>query len=123
MKTDLKLFKKNYKTMRKYGNDYIRSSCYYDFKENAKICKCIVPFTYDDLLIEKDNIYLLKKKEFGYNLFELTGLWKNQGHDGGILSWSALDKGLKGWNVNKDYLDNFKETTINFTHKFCGGHK
>lgn len=108
MKTDLKLFKKNYKTMRKYGNDYIRSSCYYDFKENAKICKCIVPFTYDDLLIEKDNIYLLKKKEFGYNLYELTGLWRHRGHQGHILTVKAVNDGIKGWNISSHCKDYFK---------------
>lgn len=36
MKTDLKLFMKNYKIMCRYGNDYIRSSYYNNFKKKSK---------------------------------------------------------------------------------------
>lgn len=118
MKTDLKLFMKNYKTMHEYGNDYIKHSCYNDFKENAKICKCIVPFIHDDLLIEKNNIYLLKKKEFGYNLYELTGLWRPRGHQGHILTVKAVNDGIRGWNIPSHYKDYFKITGHSLLYPF-----
>lgn len=53
MKTDLRLFMKNYKTMCKYGNDYICSFYYNNFKEKIKICKCVIPFTYIYLLLKR----------------------------------------------------------------------
>ena len=96
MKTDLKLFMKNYKIMCGYGNDYIRSSYYNNFKEKVKICECIVPFSHDDLQIEKDNIYLLREKAIGYVLYELTGLWKPRGHQGNMLTVKAVNDGIRG---------------------------
>lgn len=99
MKTNLKLFMKNYKTMCEYGNDYIRSSYYNNFKENVKICKCVIPFIHDDLMIDKDNIYLLRKKEVGYVLYELTGLWTPRGHQGNMLTVKSVNKGIRGWNI------------------------
>ena len=110
MKTNLKLFKKNYKTMCEYGNDYIKSSYYSYFKENAKICKCVIPFIHDDLLIEKDNIYLLRKKEVGYVLYELTGIWVPKGHQGQMLTTKAVTSGIRGWNIPSRYKDYFKIT-------------
>ena len=96
MKTDLKLFIKNYKTM----------------------YKCVIPFTHDDLLIEKDNIYLLRKKEFGYVLYELTGLWRPKGHQGKILTTKAVYDGIRGWNIPSYYEDYFKIIGYNYLYPF-----
>jgi len=108
MKTDLKLFMKNYKIMCGYGNDYIKSSYYNNFKEKVKICECIVPFSHDNLQIEKDNIYLLREKAIGYVLYELTGLWKPRGHQGNMLTVKAVNDGIRGWNILSHYKDYFK---------------
>lgn len=118
MKTDLKLFIKNYKTMCKYGNDYINSFYYNNFKEKVKICKCVIPFTHDDLLIEKDNIYLLREKEVGCVLYELTGLWKSRGHYGGILTIEAVNNGVKGWNIPSSYKYCFKIINLGYLYPF-----
>ena len=117
MVTNIELFRKNYYELMKPKSEFVSLGCGYK-RSRLKIVQCVEEFRYDELSFTQGNTYLLHIRETGITVFELTGLWKNKGHDGGILSWSALDKGLKGWNVNKDYLDNFKEITINFTHKF-----
>ena len=104
--------------MCEYGNDYIKSSYHNNFKENVKICKCIVPLSHDDLQIEKDNIYLLRKKEFGYVLYELTGLWRPKGHQGNMLTIKAVNKGIRGWNIPSHYKDYFKITGPNLIYTF-----
>jgi len=113
MKTDLRLFMKNYKTMCKYGSNYISSFYYNNFKEKVKICKCVIPFTHDDLLIEKDNIYLLREKKVGCVLYELTGLWESRGHHGYILTVEAVNNGIRGWNIPYHYRDYFKIIGLN----------
>ncbi len=118
MVTDFKLFMKNYKTMCKYGNDYISSSWYNRFEETTKICKCVIPFIHDDLLIEKDNIYLLRKNEVGYVLYELTGLWEHNGHQGDMLTVEAINNGMKGWNIPDYYRDYFKIIGLNLLCPF-----
>ena len=118
MKTNLKLFMKNYKTMCKYGNDYINSNWYKYFKENTKICKCVIPFYHDNLLIEKDNIYLLREKEVGYVLYELTGIWIPKGHQGQMLTTKAVTSGIRGWNIPSCYKDYFKITRDIYLYPF-----
>lgn len=108
MKTNLNLFRKSYKTMCEDGNDYVKSSYQSNFREHVKMCKCVIPFEHDDLWIEKDNIYLLRKKEFGYVLYELTGLWGHKGHQGQILTVKAVNTGIRGWNIPSRYKDYFK---------------
>jgi hypothetical protein len=107
MATNIKKFLENYKLIMDDRSEYVQFE-YWGIRKTLEICKCIVPFTYDDLLIEKDNIYLLKKKEFGYNLYELTGLWRHRGHQGHILTVKAVNDGIKGWNISSHCKDYFK---------------
>lgn len=84
--------------------------------DDLKICRCTESFYHDDLLIEKGNIYLLREKTVGYVLFEITGLWTDKGHEGGLFTHKATVEGLKGWNIPSYQGLAFKE--INLSHLY-----
>ena len=104
MVTNIELFRKNYYELMKPKSEFVSLGCGYK-RSRLKIVQCVEEFRYDKLSFTQGNTYLLHIRETGITLFELTGLWKRE-------------KVEKSMFYLKDYLDNFKETTINFTHKF-----
>lgn len=118
MATNIKKFLKNYKRLKEEDSDYV----IYDkrvFVDDLKVCICIEPFYHDDLLIEKGNVYLLRRKSSNaYAIYEITGLWKYMGHDAGILTYKALNDVLKGWNIPGKYVKYLKVINIEQLHTF-----
>ena len=102
---------KNFKAIKNKDSDYIRNG-FRNLVDGLKVCVCIEPFIHDDLLIEKGNIYLLREKSVGYVVYEITGLWVNKGHEGGLLTHKATREGLRGWNIPSRNGRNFKEINL-----------
>lgn len=48
-----------------------------------------------------------------YAIYEITGLWKYQGHDANLLTYKASINGLKGWNIPTKYRGCFKLVKFN----------
>lgn len=116
--TNICKFIKNFKAIKNKDSDYIINS-YRTLVDNLKVCVCIEPFIHDDLLIEKGNIYLIRKRPSGScSIYELTGLWRDRGHDANILTFKALNNGLKGWNIPGGRKDCFKIISIKHLNSF-----
>ena len=107
MTTNIKKFLENYKLIMAYRSEYVQFE-YWGIRKTLEICVCTKSFTWDDLLIEKGNTYLLRKKYHGYSIYELTGLWVSMGHQAGLLNDRALENGIKGWNIPPKYRRCFK---------------
>lgn len=108
MATNIKKFLKNYKLLKADNSEYV----IYGNRllvDDLKVCICIEPFIHDDLQIEKGNVYLFRKRATGnYSIYELTGLWRTEGHQAHILTVKAVNDGIKGWNISSRYKDYFK---------------
>lgn len=118
MKTNIKKFLKNYKLLKADNSEYV----IYGKRllvDDLKVCICIEPFIHDDLPIEKGNVYLIRERATGScSIYELTGLWRNRGHDANILTFTALNNGLKGWNIPGGRKDYFKIINIKHLNSF-----
>lgn len=118
MKTNIKKFLKNYKLLKADNSEYV----IYGKRllvDDLKVCICIEPFIHDDLPVEKGNVYLIRQRATGScSIYELTGLWKHKGHDANILTFTALNNGLKGWNIPGGRKDCFKIISINHLNSF-----
>ena len=114
--TNIYKFIKNFKAIKNKDSDYIIND-YRNLVDGLKVCVCIEPFIHDDLQIEK-GIYLLREKSVGYVVYEITGLWVNNGHKGGLLTDRAVRKGIKGWNIPGGRKDCFKIISINHLNSF-----
>lgn len=108
--TNIYKFIKNFKVIKNKDSDYIINDYRY-LVDGLKVCVCIEPFIHDDLLIEK-GIYLLREKSVGYVVYEITGLWVNRGHKGGLLTDRAVRKGIKGWDIPSYQGSAFKEIKL-----------
>ena len=109
--TDTKLFMKNYRLLKSGNPEYILESYYYK-ADRLKIVKCVVPFEYDGLWFEKDNIYACYISSSSFDLFELTGSWVTKGHNGNLFTHEAITKGIKGWYLrgyHKKFFEYFSE--------------
>lgn len=116
--TNIAKFFKNLGIIKSKDSDYIRKG-FKDLVNSLKICKCIESFYHDDLLIEKGNVYLIRQRATGScSIYELTGLWKHKGHDANILTFTALNNGLKGWNIPGGRKDCFKIISTNHLNSF-----
>lgn len=116
--TNIAKFLKNLGIIKSKDSDYIRKG-FKDLVDDLKICKCIESFYHDDLLIEKGNVYLIRQRATGScSIYELTGLWKHKGHDANILTFTALNNGLKGWNIPGGRKDCFKIISTNHLNSF-----
>lgn len=116
--TNIAKFLKNLGIIKSKDSDYIRKG-FKDLVNSLKICKCIESFYHDDLLIEKGNVYLIRQRATGScSIYELTGLWKHKGHDANILTFTALNNGLKGWNIPGGRKDCFKIISTNHLNSF-----
>lgn len=109
--TNIYKFIKNFNAIKNKDSDYIRNG-FRNLVDGLKVCVCIEPFIHDDLLIEKGNIYLLREKSVGYVVYEITGLWVNKGHEGGLLTHKATREGIKGWNIPSLNGKDFKEINL-----------
>lgn len=109
--TNIVKFFKNIEIIKNKDSDYIKTD-YKDLVDCLKVCKCTESFYHDDLLIEKGNIYLLIEKTVGYVVYEITGLWVNKGHEGGLLTGRAVRKGIKGWNIPSYQGSAFREIKL-----------
>lgn len=107
MTTNIKKFLENYKLIIADRSEYVHFE-YCKIAKTLEICYCIESFMWDDLLIERGNTYLIRKKTRGYAIYELTGLWKHRGHQGHILTVKAVNDGIKGWNISSHCKDYFK---------------
>lgn len=118
MKTNIKKFLKNYKLLKADNSEYVINGKRL-LVDDLKVCICIEPFIHDDLQIEKGNVYLIRQRATGScSIYELTGLWRNRGHDANILTFTALNNGLKGWNIPGGRKDCFKIISINHLNSF-----
>lgn len=109
---------KNLGIIKSKDSDYIRKG-FKDLVDDLKVCICIEPFIHDDLQIEKGNVYLIRQRATGScSIYELTGLWRNRGHDANILTFTALNNGLKGWNIPGGRKDCFKIISTNHLNSF-----
>ena len=118
MTTNIKKFLENYKRIKKEDSDYVIYSKRV-LVDDLKVCICTESFYHDDLLIEKGNVYLLRRKSTNFfSLFEITGLWKYHGHDANILTFKALGHGLKGWNITGSHLSCFKVINVKRLYPF-----
>ena len=109
--TDTKLFLKNYELLKRRNPEYILEKSYYKV-DVLKIVKCVVPFEYDGLWFEKDNIYACFVSDYSFDLFELTGNWIKKGHNGDLFTNKAMTKGMKGWHLgdyHKKFFEGFDE--------------
>jgi len=107
MTTNIKKFLENYKLIMADKSEYVQFE-YCKTAKTLEICICTESFTYDDLLIKKGNTYLIRIKNHGYAIYELTGLWVSMGHQAGLLTNRALENGIKGWNIPPKYRGCFK---------------
>lgn len=109
--TDIKLFLKNYRLLKSRNPEYILES--YSYKADIlKTVKCVVPFEYDGLWFEKDNIYACYISSCSFDLFELTGSWVTKGHNGDLFTNKAITKGIKGWhlrNYHQEFFEDFNK--------------
>lgn len=105
--TNYKLFLSNYKLLKSRNPEYILKTYYYK-ADRLKIVKCVVPFEYDGLWFEKDNIYACYISSSSFDLFELTGNWIKKGHNGNLFTNKAMAKGMKGWHL-REYHKKFFE--------------
>lgn len=113
--TDIKLFLKNYRLLKSRNPEYILES--YSYKADIlKTVKCVVPFEYDGLWFEKDNIYACYISSCSFDLFELTGSWVTKGHNGDLFTNKAITKGIKGWHL-RNYHQEFFEDFNKFNKK------
>ena len=118
MTTNIKKFLENYKLLKADNSNYVIYGKRV-FVDDLKVCICTRSFVHDDLQIEKDNVYLLRRKSSTrYAIYEITGLWKYMGHDAGILTYKALNDGLKGWNIPRKYIEYLKVIKIEQLHTF-----
>lgn len=109
--TNYKLFLSNYKLLKSGNTEYIFESYYYK-ADRLKIVKCVVPFEYDGLWFEKDNIYACYISSSSFDLFELTGNWIKKGHNGNLFTNKAMAEGMKGWHLrgyHKKFFEDFNE--------------
>ena len=117
MATNIKKFLENYKLIMDDRSEYVHFG-YREIAKTLEICYCIESFTWNDLLIEKGNTYLIRIKPHGYVIYELTGLWVFVGHKAGLLNDRALENGIKGWNIYRKFSDNFKEINLSAIYDF-----
>lgn len=116
--TNIAKFLKNLEIIKSKDSDYIRKG-FKDLVDDLKICRCTEPFIHDNLQIEKGNVYLIRQRATGScSIYELTGLWRNRGHDANILTFTALNNGLKGWNIPGGRKDCFKIISTNHLNSF-----
>ena len=109
--TNYKLFLSNYKLLKSGNTEYIFESYYYK-ADRLKVVKCVVPFEYDGLWFEKDNIYACYISRSSFDLFELTGNWIKKGHKGNLFTNKAMSEGMKGWHLrgyHKKFFEDFNE--------------
>lgn len=118
--TNLSLFSKNYKELLK-PKSILVDSYYKDNLRYLKVVKCIKEFKFDQAQFVEGNYYLMIKRISKFTLYEITGLWENFGHSGNLLTFKALDEGLKGWHVDKRYFKNLQEVPNFFYHNFLYG--
>ena len=121
MMTDIKLFLKNYRLLKSRNTKYISESYYYK-ADRLKIVKCVVPFEYDGLWFEKDNIYACYISSSSFELFELTGSWVTKGHNGNLFTNKAMIEGMKGWHLrgyHKKFFEDFNEKNLS-SFLYCG---
>lgn len=107
--TNYKLFLHNYKLLKSGNTEYIFEGYYYK-ADRLKIVKCVVPFEYDGLWFEKDNIYACYISSSSVDLFELTGNWIKKGHNGNLFTNKAMAEGMKGWHLrgyHKRFFEDF----------------
>ena len=105
---------KNYKLLKSGNTEYIFESYYYK-ADRLKIVKCVVPFEYDGLWFEKDNIYACYISSSSFDLFELTGNWIKKGHNGNLFTNKAMAEGMKGWHLrgyHKRFFEDFNEKKL-----------
>lgn len=108
MATNIRKFLENYNLIMTDNSKYVIPS-YRLFIDDLNLCVCIESFTHDYLRIEKGNVYLIRKRPSGtYSIYELTGLWGAKGHDADLLTYKALNNGIKGWNIPATREKNFK---------------
>lgn len=117
MATNIKKFLENYKLIMDYRSEYVQFE-YWGIRKTLEIYVCTESFTWDDLLIEKGNTYLLRKKYHGYSIYELTGLWKPRGHQGNMLTVKAVNDGIRGWNIPSFFESYFKTIRLGHLHSF-----
>ena len=108
--TNYKLFLSNYKLLKSEYLEYILENYYYKV-DRLKIVKCVVPFGYDGLWFEKDNIYACYISSSSFDLFELTGSWVTKGHNGNLFTHKAFTEGMKGWHLRNYHQKFFKDLT------------
>lgn len=109
-----KLFLSNYRLLKSGNPEYIFESYYYK-ADRLKIVKCVVPFEYDGLCFEKDNIYACYISSSSFDLFELTGNWIKEGHNGNLFINKAMAEGMKGWHLreyHKKFFEDFNEKVL-----------
>lgn len=117
MKTDLKLFRKNFKELKREGSTFVRRGrqVYLNY---LKIYICTESFIHDGIRVEKGCIYGITNLDSNLVLYELTGRWGDSGHSGDFLSVEAQKNGIKGWNIYSKFGDNFKELGLSTIHGF-----
>lgn len=117
MKTDLKLFRKNFKELKRKGSTFVRRGrqIYLNY---LKIYVCTESFNQDGLTIEKGCIYGITNIDGYPVLYELTGRWGDTGHNGEFLSIGANKAGIKAWNIYRKFNDKFKELDLSVIYGF-----
>lgn len=117
MKTDLKLFMKNFKELKREGSPFVRGGrqAYLNY---LKICVCTESFSQDGLRIEKGCTYGITNIDGHLVLYELTGRWRDAGHSGDFLSVEAQKNGIRGWSIYRKFGDNFKELGLSTIYGF-----
>ena len=111
MKTDLKLFIKNFKELKREGSPFVKrdKQAYLNY---LKICVCTESFTQDGIRVEKGYTYGITNIYGHFVLYELTGIWRDSGHSGDFLSAEAQKNGIKAWNIYRKFSDNLKEINL-----------
>lgn len=123
--TNYKLFLGNYRLLKSVNPEYILKSYYYK-ADRLKIVKCVVPFEYDGLWFEKDNIYACYISSSSFDLFELTGSWVTKGHNGNLFTNKAITEGMKGWHLrgyHKKFFEYFNEKKLSSFIYFGEGYE
>lgn len=117
MKTDLKLFRKNFEELKREGSPFVKRGrqAYLNY---LKICVCTESFIQDGIKVEKGCTYGITNIYGHFVLYELTGIWRDSGHSGDFLSAEAQKNGIKGWNIYSKFGDNFKEFDLSTIYGF-----
>lgn len=117
MKTNLKLFRKNFEELKREGSPFVKRGrqAYLNY---LKICVCTESFIQEGIRVEKGCTYGITNIYGHFVLYELTGIWRDSGHSGNFLSAEAQKNSIKGWNIYRKFSDNFKEINLSAIHDF-----